>query len=217
VLSTNFPQHRTLLDLHHYFQHGDEEINVQFDVSLFTDVLIPYTLSSYRAADYQDKVPALAINILSKSTWRADVGENVDLCRALRIPVYIIFAPFDVASKHYRPPFARAYVLMADGSHAIREQRNTCVDAAGAVIEQNLIDLGDAVPFRVGIEKLEGKHEKTQDRFRLVIVRSASPERFLTAFEQEKQRAEQEKQRAEQEKQRADKYLKVLKDHGIEP
>ncbi|MEX2756010.1 MAG: hypothetical protein Q6365_011460, partial [Candidatus Sigynarchaeota archaeon] len=204
VLSTNFPQHRALLDLHHYFQLGEEEIDVQFDVSFFMDVSIPYTLSSYRAVDYQDKVPSLAINVLSKSTWRADVGENVDLCRVLRIPAYVIFAPFDVASKHYRPPFVRAYMLMPDGSYAIKEQRNTCVDASGGLIERNLIDLESAAPFRVGLEELEGKHEKTQSRYRLIIVQKGSPDRLRTGLEQERQRAEAEKQRAEAEKQRAE-------------
>ena len=203
VLSTNFSEHHVLLDLHHYFQQDEEEIDVQFDISFFSDVSIPYTLSSYRASDYQDKVPVLAINILSKSTWRTDVGENVDLCRALRIPVYLIFAPFDVASRHYRPPFVRVYFLMDDGSYAIKEQRNSCIDAAGVLIEQNIIDLEGVVPFRVGIEELPAKHEKNQSRYRLIIVRNDSPARFLTSLDLERQRAE--------------KYLRILKDHGLEP
>jgi len=203
VLTTNFPQHHALLDLHHYFMLEGEEVGIQFDVSLFTDVSISYTLSSYRASDFQNRVPVLAINILSKSTWRADLSENLDLCRALRVPIYIIFAPFDVATKYYHPPFVRVYQLREDGSQEIKEQRNCCTDEAGTIMEQNLIDLEGVVPFRIGIEKLEEKHEIVQSRYRLLLVRQDSPESLYTRYEQEKQRA--------------DKYLKMLQDHGLEP
>jgi hypothetical protein len=203
VLSTNFPQHHTLLDLHHYFRLDGEEIDIQFDLSFFIDASIPYTLSSYRAAEHQDRVPELAINILSKSTWRADLGENVDLCRALRIPSYVVFAPFDVASKHYHPPFLRVYLLREDGSYEIKERRACCTDKTGTILEDQLIDMANIVPFRMGIEELEGKHEQVQTRYRIVLVQPDLPERLLSGYEREKQRA--------------DSYLKLLEDHGIEP
>jgi Uma2 family endonuclease len=217
VLETNFPNHHALLDLHHYFQVDGEEVDVQFDVSFFLDLSIPYTLSSYRASDYQNRVPVLAINVLSKSTWRADLSENLDLCRMLRIPIYVVFAPFDVATKFYRPPFARVYQLQADGSYTIKEIRNNCVDKDGMIVAAHLVDLDGGVPFRIGIEELGSKHEKVQNRFRLILVQQHTSDRYPTSIEQEKQRADQEKQRAEQEKQRAEKYLRLLKDHGIEP
>jgi len=238
VLSSNFPQHHALLDLHHYFQLGGDEVDVQFDISFFLNFSIPYTLSSYRATDYQNRVPALAINILSKNTWRADLSENLDLCRALKIPVYLVFAPFNVASKYYQPPFVRAYQIQEDGSYTIVELRNSCTSKISTILEENLIDFHGILPFRIGIEELESKHEKNLSRYRLILVQQDSPNRLYTKYEQEKQCAEQEKQRAEQEKQRAeqekqradkekqradkekqraDKYLKVLKDHGIEP
>nr|MDO8085893.1 hypothetical protein [Candidatus Sigynarchaeum springense] len=210
VLSTNFPQHHALLDLHHYFQNGGDEVDVQFDISFFLDFSVPYTLSSYRASDYQDKIPVLAINIMSKSTWRADLSENLDLCKLLHIPIYVVFTPFDVATKIYRPPFVRVYLLQADGNYIIKEQRNSCIDKDGRILEKNLVDLGSIVPFRLGIEQLRDLHEKVQNRYRLVLVRLDSPERIHTRLEQEKQRAEQEKQRAEN-------YLRLLRDHGIEP
>ncbi|NMC06330.1 MAG: DUF874 family protein [Candidatus Lokiarchaeota archaeon] len=231
VLESNFPNHHVLLDLHHYFQVDGDEVDIQFDVSFFLGLSIPYTLSSYRAIDYQNRVPALAINIMSKSTWRADLSENLDLCGMLRIPVYIVFAPFDVATKFYRPPFARVYQLQTNGSYSIKEIRSNCVDKDGTIIAANLIDLDANIPFRIGIEELVSKHEKVQNRYRLVPVHQHSLERLPTRIEQEKQRAEQERQRAEQEKQRAEqerqraeqekqraeKYLQLLKDHGIEP
>ncbi|HME56355.1 MAG TPA: hypothetical protein VKM55_29420 [Candidatus Lokiarchaeia archaeon] len=217
VLTTNFSQHHALIDLHHYFIHDDEEIDLQFDVSFFMDLSIPYTLSSYRAVNFQDQVPVLAINILSKSTWRTDLSENLDLCRVLRVPIYVVFAPYDVATKLYRPPFVRAYQLRDDGSQEIKEQRNCCMDESKSILEQNLIDFGGVVPFRIGIEEMVEKHEQTMNRYRLILVHQDRPERYYTSLEQEKERANQEKERANREQERADKYKKLLEDNGIEP
>ncbi|MBN2151542.1 MAG: hypothetical protein JW839_08855 [Candidatus Lokiarchaeota archaeon] len=203
VLGSNFPQHHALLDLHHYFQKGGDEIDVQFDISFFLDFSVPYTLSSYRASDYQDKLPVLAINIMSKSTWRADLSENLDICKVLGIQAYVVFTPFDVATKLYRPPFVRVYLLQPDGTYLIKEQRNSCIGKDGRVLEQHLVELGSLVPFRLGIEELGDLHERAHNRYRLVLVRSDSPDRLPTRFEREKQRAE--------------KYLRLLRDHGIEP
>ncbi|MEX2680587.1 MAG: hypothetical protein Q6373_003255 [Candidatus Sigynarchaeota archaeon] len=216
VLTTNFPQHHALLDLHHYFQHDDDEIDVQFDISFFLDFSISYTLSSYRAIDHQNRIPALVVNIMSKSTWRADLSENLDICRLLRVPVYVVFAPFDVATKFYRPPFVRVYQLQDDGSYKIEERRNSCVDETGRIIVAELIDVGASIPFRFGIEQLEGKHEKTQPRYRLILVRKDSASRLPTRLEKEMARADQEKARADQEKARAEKLERLLKDHGID-
>ena len=109
VLKTNFPSDRTLWDLNHYFIVNEKEINLRLDISFFRDLSIPYTLSSYNASDYENRIPDLAINILSKSTWSFDLSENVDLCRMVQIPLYIIFAPYHVASETYKPPFLRVY------------------------------------------------------------------------------------------------------------
>ncbi len=216
VLTTNFPPHHALLDLHHYFQHDDDEIDVQFDISFFLDFSISFTLSSYRATDHQNKLPALAVNILSKSTWRADLSENLDICRLLRIPAYVVFAPFDVATKLYHPPFVRVYQLQDDGSYTIEERRNSCVDETGRIIVAELIGLGASIPFRIGIEQLEGKHETTLHRYRLILVRKDSASRLLTSLEQERARGDQEKTRADQEKARAEKLERLLKDYGID-
>jgi Uma2 family endonuclease len=216
VLAANFPQHHTLLDLHHYFQHGDDEIDVQFDISFFLDFTLPYTLSSYRAADHNNRIPALAINILSKSTWRADLSENLDICRLLRIPAYVVFAPFDVATRFYHPPFLRVYQLQEGGSYSIEERRDSCVDEGGRMIDAELVSLGGNIPLRVGIEQLEGKHEKTQHRFRLILVEKDVSTRLLTKLEQERTRGDKEKDRADLEKARADKLERLLKDHGID-
>ena len=40
VLSTNYPSHRTLWDLHHYFGNDREQFDIQFDISLFLNFSI---------------------------------------------------------------------------------------------------------------------------------------------------------------------------------
>ncbi len=78
VLSTNFPDDRATWDLHHYFTFEGEEIDIQFDISFFRGFKVPYPISSYRASEYQNRVPTLAINVLSKSTWRVDLSVTLD-------------------------------------------------------------------------------------------------------------------------------------------
>ncbi len=75
VLKTNFPQHRCLLDLHHYFVLEGEKVNIQFDISLFLNFELPEAMPSYKAQKYGNRLPDLAINVLSKSTWKNDLSE----------------------------------------------------------------------------------------------------------------------------------------------
>ena len=35
ILTSNFPEHHALWDLHHYFKLEGEEIDIQFDISFF--------------------------------------------------------------------------------------------------------------------------------------------------------------------------------------
>ena len=99
VLTTNFPDDRAMWDLHHYFTVDDLKIDLQFDVSYFKDMHIPERLSSYKAEKYNGRVPNMAINVLSKSTWKTDIGENLDYCRRLQIPLYIVFTTYHIATK----------------------------------------------------------------------------------------------------------------------
>nr|MDO8118039.1 hypothetical protein [Candidatus Sigynarchaeota archaeon] len=216
VLATNFPQHRVLWDLHHYFPYENEELDVQFDISFFLDLSIPYTLSSYRAIDHDNRVPRMAINILSKNTWRADLSENLEYARVLKIPVYIVFAPFDVGTRPYQPPFARAYLSRTGGDHVLKEFKRSSTLAGDSIPVSEQIDLEGLVPFNVGLVKLERLHEKFKPLYRLVLVNRDTSQVLLSKDELQARAVEQEKQRAEQEKQRADKYLSILKDHGID-
>ncbi len=223
VLATNFPQHHVLWDLHHYFQLDGEELDVQFDISFFLDFSIDYSLSSYRASDHDNRVPRMAINILSKSTWRADLSDNLEYAKMLNIPVYVVFSPFDMATRPYLPPFARAYIMQPDGEYIQKELRRAGHQSDSPVVQSNQIDLEGVVPFNLGLVELDKMHEKTKKLYRLVIIDKDTSEILPSnveiqerKFMQEKQRAEQEKQRAEQEKQRSEKYLSMLKSHGLD-
>ena len=232
VLRNNFPQHHALWDLHHYFPYEGEEIDVQFDISFFLNYSINYSLSSYHGREHENRVPSLAINILSRSTWKTDLTENMEYARMVKIPVYVVFAPFDVASRPYQPPFARSYLLQPDGNYKLKELRGarSIADAAVPFPPADQLDLEGLIPFNLGLVKLEKTHEKNKTLYRLVLIDKDTSKVLLSKVElqerelkqekqraeQEKQRAEQEKQRAEQEKQRAEKYLQLLKKNGID-
>ncbi|RMG22040.1 MAG: hypothetical protein D6732_26325 [Methanobacteriota archaeon] len=75
VLSTNYPEDRTLWDLHHYFLIEGEKIDIQFDISYFKGMQIPYRISSYDAQKFNHRVPTMAIISFlhrpSKMTWES--------------------------------------------------------------------------------------------------------------------------------------------------
>ncbi len=171
VLTENLQEHHTLWDLHHYFQVEREIIDVQFDISFFLNWSLPYTLSSYRASEFGNRIPDVAINILSKSTWKTDLSENLDICRILKIPVYIVFCPFDVATKLYSPPFLRIYFLTQEYPlTSYKDLREVCIHSDGTLNLEHVIDLGESIPFAVGLQELEKKHEGSRALFRMVLV-----------------------------------------------
>jgi Uma2 family endonuclease len=206
VLRSNFPQDRVTWDLHHYFIVNGEEIDMELDVSLFRGMSLPVQLSSYRAAECGGRVPDLAINVISKSTWRADVGENVDLCNMVKIQVYVIFAPFHVASRPYKPPFLRAYLMDEHGAYQARELREATIAAGKEVNWDATIDCGGRLPFKLGLQELAGeKHEKGWQLYRLVFINPQERAVLRTRLEMERVRADNAEARAEQEKARADR------------
>ncbi|WP_457559576.1 hypothetical protein [Candidatus Harpocratesius sp.] len=199
VLNTNFKEdNRVIWDLHHYFIIENQEIDLQFDISFFKGLSIPYTLSSYKAQLYQNRVPTMVINILSKSTWRADVGEHVDYCKLLKIPIYVVFSAYHVASAIYKPPFLRAYILQSTGDYKIVEVRETTINEETLCKNPSVvIDLRPILNFRLGIMKLKEKHEGNLSLYRIIIIKPTVLKRYFTKMEKEKARADQEKARAD--------------------
>ena len=154
VLSANFPNDRVFWDLHHYFILNNTELNRRFDISWFQNMELPAQQSSYKAWEHENRVPDVVINVLSVSTWRDDFSDIVEFCRALKIPYYIVFAPYHVASLMYLPPFLRVYRLVENQYE--QEERHDCVMHEGQMDwnENELITLGTEIPFRIGLERL---------------------------------------------------------------
>ncbi|MHA1148618.1 MAG: hypothetical protein ACTSR8_10280 [Promethearchaeota archaeon] len=219
VLSLNFPSGRALWDLHHYFVGKSapikgKKIDIQFDISFFKDLTIPYTLSSYDSIKYNQKVPDLAINILSRTTWRNDLSENVDISKSLKIPVYAIFSPFKVASNIYNPPFLRVFILEKDGSYREEELRNLTLKQGEQFNAKHIIDVSAHLPFRLGLMLLNQKHEGKLPLFRLIFIHPSElkilPSKIekLKEAEQKAQEAEQKAREAEQKAKELEKELK---------
>ncbi|WP_457559445.1 hypothetical protein [Candidatus Harpocratesius sp.] len=205
ILSSNFPNHRAIWDLHHYFSIEGERIDIQFDISFFLNFKIPEDLPSYNASDFGNRIPDLVINILSKSTWRKDLSEIQEACKKLKIPIYILFLPYPIATKVLNHPFLRVYVLNDQGVYVLTEL-NKYMMIENKILDENAqIILPKEIPFDLALKKLSRTYLGMKPRSRLVMLKKGTKELLLSKFEIEKQRADKEKQRADKEKQRADK------------
>lgn len=199
VLHSNFPASRTTWDLHHYFIVESEEIDIQFDISFFQDLKIEYSLSSYRASKFNNRVPNMAINFFSKSTWQMDIGIHVDYCRLLKVPLYIVFSPYQIGNAIYKPPFLRAYILQPDGDYHIRDLNKVALKEGDASINRDaLINVSKIVPFNLGTMELVSRHQGDLPRYRLILVNTQNDEIFPTRAAQEKARADKLQKELEQ-------------------
>lgn len=190
ALRTNFPGARVLADLNHYFQVGDQRVNLLPDVSFFKNFTIPESLSSYNAEDHGGRVPDLVVNVLSKSTWREDVGLNFDKCRTIGTPIYVVFAPYHVASREYRPPFLRAYVFAEDGTVSLAEVREICCkEGSDEIRETGILALPPELPFRLGLQQMEIQTAGTPT-YTLVPVHPTQPRLLPRAVERERRQKE---------------------------
>jgi Uma2 family endonuclease len=171
ILTTNFPNDRVFWDLHHYFIIHNTEENRRFDISWFQNLTIPVDKSHYKAWEHGNRVPDLVVNILSVSTWKEDLSDLVEFCREVRIPYYVVFAPYHVASRLFSPPFLRVYKLNAEGQYDQIERHGVVIHEGQNVwAAQELIDLGDNIPFRIGLQQLARCHESGSPRFRLILI-----------------------------------------------
>ncbi len=211
VLTTNFPQDRTMWDLHHYFMVDEEELNLQFDLSYFRNFTLPYEISSYRAIKYGNRRPTLALNILSRSTYNKDIGMTVEKCRRVGIPLYIVFNPYLQQPFELRAPFLRVYYQESpDEPYKIAELREVCLkeyekDKEGALDPTKIIDVRkDILPFAFGIMLLNKRYDGDLPRYRLILINRETMTPFKTKSELALERAEEERKRAEEERKRAE-------------
>lgn len=217
VLTTNFPKGRSLWDLHHYFIAPKgvlkgKKIDLQFDVSFFKELTIPYAIPSYDSVAYNGKVPDLGINVLSKSTWRADLGENIETCRDLSIPVYVLFSPYFMTSKRYAPPFLRAYILQEDGSYKQEELRAITLEEGGEIDETQIIDVSDKLPFRLGLMRLKQQYLGGKPLFRVIFLDLLETRILPTRREKEVEEAKKEVEEAKEQVKILAKRLQKYKD-----
>jgi hypothetical protein len=77
-------------------------------------------------------------------------------------------------------------------------------DSSSKIDPSGIIDLGDLLPFRLGIMELRSKYQQNQSLYRLILFKRNSSEHFLTKEELTNQMFEKEKERAEKEKERAE-------------
>ena len=208
VLSYNFPNDRVMWDLHHYFTKEGIEYDIQFDVSFFPRFSMSELLPSFRSSNFDNRVPALAINILSKSTYLNDVGLHADICRLINIPIYVIFCSHPIGSNIYTPPFLRVYMQDSKGTYIQKETRKIAL-REGEKMENidvtALIDITAKVPFRLGLMERKVKYFKNKSVYRLILVHPTQLEIYWSKAEIFEKKYHQEKMSAEQEKTRADK------------
>ncbi|MHA1371454.1 MAG: hypothetical protein ACTSRA_17275, partial [Promethearchaeota archaeon] len=183
VFTTNYPGGRVLWDLHHYFIVDGVKHDIQFDISFFKDFQLDKDLSSYDASKFGNKVPDLAINVLSKGTWRDDIGLHVDLCRVVGIPAYMIFLPYPVAGFPFSPPFLRIYFLQDDGNYGIRELRSLSLDRSGGLVLDNFVDLSPVLYLKVGLIEKERVYYPDFREYRLVFLDEGTGEILKTKLE----------------------------------
>ena len=119
---------------------------------------------------HEGKVPDIAFNVFSKSTWRADISENVESCKDLSILVYVVFSPYLMTSKRYAPPFLRAYILQEVSSYKQEELRAITIEEGGAIDETQVLDLDDKLPFRLGLMRLKQQFLGGKPLFRLILI-----------------------------------------------
>ncbi|MGV9205048.1 MAG: hypothetical protein ACOC44_13635 [Promethearchaeia archaeon] len=146
-------------------------------------------------------MPDLAINVLSKSTWRADLSENVDICKSLEIPIYVVFSPYKVSSKIYHPPFLRVHILTDDGISDQQDLYGITLEEGKSINADKIIDISNQLPFRLGLMRMEQRHEGDLPLYRLIFLDPSKPEIFLT-----------EKEKIEGEKEQIEERLRELED-----
>ena len=211
VLTNNFPKDRTMWDLHHYFQKDDKHIDVQFDISFYMDFDLPYELPSYIAREHGNRIPTLAVNVLSKSTWGKDLSIHLDYCRLLQIPLYAIFSTYEIPPQLYKPPFLRIYELQADGNYKIKEINQLTFDEKGVFNPEAIIDVGNKVPFKFGLEKRKTKFKGGTSLYRLILLHSNDNKTLPTALEISMKKADEAMKKADE----ATKKLEAEKEEHL--
>mgnify|MGYP006307608131 CR=1 FL=1 len=183
-------------DLHHYFrakisESRIEKLDLQFDISFFKDFNLTEKLPSYNAADHGGRLPDLVINVLSKSTWRKDLLDNVQYCETIKIPFYAVFFAYPVAPLTMPPPFLRVYELQENGVYKKKEVKKAMYKGGKLVDSNAFINLEPRLDVGIALEELDLKYLGGKEIFQAVIIDLKSKKKYLTRAEKEKARADE--------------------------
>lgn len=170
LFRSNFLDDHTIWNIHHYFPNGFDILDLLVDISYFPGWHFDRLLTSFYSVEYKNRIPKLIINILSRYYWKKDVGEHLDFCRLLKIPLYIIFAPYHVASETYKPPFLRVYAMKDDGEYGIQELHEITLKEGGEINPDAIIKVGSLFPFNFGLMQLKRQLEGGKPLYRLILL-----------------------------------------------
>ncbi|MHA1819170.1 MAG: hypothetical protein ACTSVC_01770, partial [Promethearchaeota archaeon] len=182
------------------------------DISFFEDFKLDYLLYNYKSSEHNNRIPLVIINLMSRSTWRKDIGFVVDKCRSIKVPFYIIFSMYKLKVDDYDPPFLRIYEYNASiDNYRIYEIRDYAKEEGKLEINEDYLYSHKSLPFRVGLEKLKIGTPDTKNLARLLLVKKEKLEELITPTELEKKRAEEAEKRAEEQRKRAEKAEQQIK------
>ncbi|MHA1680673.1 MAG: hypothetical protein ACTSUE_06680 [Promethearchaeota archaeon] len=116
--------------------------------------------------------------------------------RRAKIPVYIIFSPYMFATQEFKPPFLRVYTLGANGDYTHVDYRVLAVDEDETIYPENIVDLGEKIPFRVGVQKSTDNIYGIGPCYHLAIFKKDEDIIFKTAEEMIEVRAGEAEVRA---------------------
>ena len=211
VLQRNFPNDRVMRDTPHLFLLGNKEITLLPDISFFENLIIPEKIGSYDAIEYNNRKPILVINILTRRTWRKDFADNLEKCRRLKIPIYIVFFAYPIENGIYPYPFLRIYHLESDGEYKSMELTDPTFDGDELVNPEAILDCGEILPFRIGLMRLKEVFQTGEALYRMVLVKKDTVELFQTETEEMKKKWRESEERANAERKRADRLEAELK------
>ncbi|MHA1733798.1 MAG: hypothetical protein ACTSU5_17780 [Promethearchaeota archaeon] len=124
----------------------------------------------------------------------------------------MVFAPYDVASSDYRPPFLRVYAIRGGTSIEVRDVRGCAAkEGSDEVSEEHLHDFSPDLPFRLGLLKVR-QRTRGEHTYLLAPFRVDRPERFPTRAEAERQKVEEEHRKAEELSSLVDAYRRKFGD-----
>ncbi len=214
VLSTNFPDDRTLCNLQHYFSIDNEKLCVLFDISYFKGFNPPYQFPFYNSDSFDGLTPTMVINVVSSSTYNDYLGLTAQICQKLGIPIYVFFSNHISNPAIVKAPYLKVIYLDNGNYHIADLSEVCCTEGKGYINHKRLIDIRpDILPFKFGIMKLQDKYRinnKDYATYRLVLIDRNTKKILKTKAEKSQMEAEEAIRKAE--KKASEKLKRKMKE-----